>query len=550
MHHGEWQQALTLLLTFRVEDGFELSRRYLWCSRVLCELGRYSEAVEQAKQSANFAPGTSQSIARYRGLLIARATRRIAYGQVSTAIIWQLLKEDPASKTLQIQFAEQALKTFGDWRPAHQLFLNRGEDAKLSTKLEYWMDIRSRIYEGCTRKDNQLVKMRGFAEKFLTLPGIVGTPERSEQTEVQLSNRGRRTRRIGVISNLFCSGPVFYMGIGALTRLANASKLVLFSRQSIDDWATDQFRRIADEWMDVSHLNPQQLEKKIRSAELDILVDMAGLMDLDVLKALSSKPSRKQYKWVGGQFSTTGLHCFDGFITDEVQSPRGSEQFHTEKLVRLKSGYVTYTVPPYIPKPEKPVEKEALVVGVISHPIKVVNVFLEFLKKEILNHQSQSDFKVELNFIGGRYGSPVVQKRIHQFLFPSIDQAESNVLIRFLPTTGHKNQLLAVRGLDWVIDTFPFTGGLTTLEALALGVPVRTYAGKTFQERHGVGHCAYSGLRVAEYDLQKIGPFGQEGPKNDGTALLKAGSQRLNHDLMAESLEELFMFGTSGVEVT
>ena len=56
-------------------------------------------------------------------------------------------------------------------------------------------------------------------------------------------------------------------------------------------------------------------------------------------------------------------------------------------------------------------------------------------------------------------------------------------------------------------------------------------------------------MGTAEFDLQTIGPFGEEGPINNGTTLLATDSQRLNHDSLAESLEELFMTGMSGVEV-
>ena len=488
MHRGEWQQALNMLLSLGTEEGFERARQHLWCARALCSLGRYPEAVEQARQSIRVEARASPSIARYRGILIARASRRIAHGQVSAALLWQLLKQEPDSTILQLQYSEQALKTLGDWRPVHQIVLDKPRLETISSRTGQWLAIRSRIYEGRTTPDQQLVDMGRFADKYLTLQEVAGKAKKNEQLEIKVSSRGRRVRRIGVISSLFCVGPVFFMGIGALTRLANTSRLVFFSRQHTVDWASEELNAIAHEWIDVSHLNPIQLADKIRRTELDIVIDMAGLMDLDVLKALSSKPAKKQYKWVGGQFYTTGLRCFDAFITDEVQSPIGSERYHTEKLVRLKSGYVTYTPPPYTPKPEKPLTNESRRVGVIAHPIKVVEVYLEFLRKEILRHQTSSELKIDLCFVGGRYGNSVVQQRIQKHLMPTLDQDGSSVQIRFTPTTGHKNHLQEVGRLDWIIDTFPFSGGLTTLEALALGVPVRTYAGKTFQERHGVAH--------------------------------------------------------------
>src|SRR5262249_33082148 len=66
--------------------------------------------------------------------------------------------------------------------------------------------------------------------------------------------------------------------------------------------------------------------------------------------------------------------------------------------------------------------------------------------------------------------------------------------VDFLGGSSHVDWLVSYQAVDIALDPFPFNGGLTTCEALWMGVPVITWPGETFAGRHGLTHLSNVGL--------------------------------------------------------
>lgn len=457
----------------------------------------------------------------------AKAYKELGQNEDALKLLVSLIQRFPANAEVRMELASASLHELGDAAMARKLvepltiYPEYTSDATLTSLMARLYD-RQQTAEGLT---NDILK---FATKNFDV-------KKSEPAN--LGNSVSKRKRIGLISSHFCCSPVYFFCIGALKHLAEEFDFYIFNRGRRSDWATREFQTIALHWFDVADLGNESLATELRQQDLDVLVDLGGWMDPVALKALASKPAKRMYKWVGGQSATTGLRVFDGMFSDEFQSPLSHQRLYTEPLILLKSGYVTYTMPSYMPSLARHLD-DTLTIGVVSNPAKVSSEFLLYLKHRLAKDAYCNSNSIKLNFIDKRYRYPHLQKRITAALRSGKSPLSENAEINFVVPNDHLSYLNAVGQLHTVIDTFPYTGGLTTMEALSLGVPCRTRTGKLFSERHTYAHCVYAGMSKEEFDLDSWN-IGMTQRKR--TPLIAPNSKRLEHEALAKELAHHFV---------
>lgn len=480
----------------------------------ICHMGlrQYSAAVEHATIAQRLNGDLWQS-----GLIAAKAQHLMGQGITALQTLYKLSEHHPNQAPIDLEIARRNLHTLchpkASAKAVSHLLDNphHGHQARQMTLL-------SQLYDR---------------------PAHVSSADLSQalvqhaQTTIQPPRRGPLAKpapggrhRIGIIGNQLHSSPVYYLAIGALRQISADADIIVFNRSGKSDWATQQFESIAKEWHTVTQHNAKTLADTLRQHPVHALLDLCGWMDPTALQALATQPAMRQYKWVGGQSVTTGLKCFSGFITDEHHTPEGSELYYTEPLLRVPGGYVSYTPPPYMPAPQSP-PSDGVHIGIIANPAKLSDGYLAYVRQTWATWQQRSIAPLQLHLIDKRYQLAPLQQRIRDQLM--------GLPLHFHTPASHADYLRAIGRLHCVLDTWPYSGGLTTIEAHALGVPVYTRAnGLLFSERHSHAHNQYLGLNLPTIDSADFTPA--HALLLDRRELRQAAERRQQHSALAQKL--------------
>ena len=154
---------------------------------------------------------------------------------------------------------------------------------------------------------------------------------------------------LGFVSGDFRRHPVGYFLISIFESLSGKDcKIICYANQTENDEMTERFRKTAHAWKSCHHLSDDALARSIRQDEVDILFDLSGHNERNRLLLFGRKPAPLQIGWAG-YMATTGLETMDYIIADRHEIPEGSEEYYTEKVIRMPHSFVCYDPPEYAP---------------------------------------------------------------------------------------------------------------------------------------------------------------------------------------------------------
>jgi protein O-GlcNAc transferase len=297
-----------------------------------------------------------------------------------------------------------------------------------------------------------------------------------------------RPLRIGFVSPDFrCHPTGFFLAPVLASRRRNGFQFLCYSDVAVPDAMTERLAEGADLWRSTWPLEDQALAELIHEDGIDILVDLAGHTRGHRLLVFARKPAPIQVTWAGYP-DTTGLPQMDYLISDCRQTPETSDPWFVEKILRMPDGYVSYMAPDYAPPVSGP---PAVISGHVTfgccNRLAKVNADVVRLWARLLRECSGSRLLLRSHGLGDE---AVARRYRKMFRGEGVEASRLDLL----DSCPHRELLAGYGSIDIALDPFPYSGGLTTCEALWMGVPVVTLAGERLASRHSAGHLGNVGL--------------------------------------------------------
>ncbi len=268
-----------------------------------------------------------------------------------------------------------------------------------------------------------------------------------------------------------------------------AVEVLGFTLSPLADDVTARFIAAFDAWTSLDPVDDDEAARILRDAGLDVLVDLAGMTAGCRPGIFLRRPAPVQATYLGFA-GTTGLDCFDARIVDAISDPPGTtDALFSEPLLRLDGPFLAYRPvdPPDPPDPEPPMALQGRVTfGCFGNLAKITSPMLETWRR-VLDAVPGSRLLLKNPLCA----DPVVAT---DFARMARGAGLGDRLVLAPPEPGTREHLRAYGRIDIALDTFPYGGTTTTFEALWMGVPVVTLAGRPHASRVGASILGHAGL--------------------------------------------------------
>ena len=287
-------------------------------------------------------------------------------------------------------------------------------------------------------------------------------------------------RRIGLISADFRAHPVGRAIHGVLKAwTAQGVEVIAYSNHTQEDSVTASIRQHCHMWRTIPHMSDTQVSDLVQSDSIDVLIDLSGHTSGHRLGVFVKRPAPVQLTWMGF-FGTTGLTCFDGVLSDEIVFPSTDQPHSTEPVQHLNrcfSGMNTGELPDVPVTPPPSIMHGHLTFGSFNNPLKY-NLDVVRSWVNILDALPNARLLLRYNTL-----NPDVTR---QYVMEMFENAGLDPTRLDLDSGIERKALFAEYGrVDIALDPHPVNGGMTTVEALWMGVPVLGLRGTRQSSRIG-----------------------------------------------------------------
>lgn len=449
----------------------------------LCSQQRYDEALQHHRVAMELQPDWDAATLNYATTLNATGDHAAAVEQFTRAsrLIMNDLGEDADPEHIEraakcLFNLANCLRDLGDFRQSLNVFRQA-----VNVQPELHIAWCNMIY---LEQFLPGVSLQKIADLHAEWEREAVRPLVHQFTTFENSRDPDRRIRLGVISPNMRHHPAAFLTVRVFEALDREQfELCIYSDCTKRDDMTELVESMSDRWVETRHLDDEQLAERIHNDQVDVLIVMAGHTENNRLLVPARKAAPIQISWTG---DPSGLTSVDFLIADRFVVPETHDPFYAESVLRMPHAYATFA-PPAETEAIGPVPAEQnqfVTFGCFNQAIKYHSNLLQCWTRIL---QGVPDSRLLL--IGRETES--FRERL---LSPFQNAGIATDRIELQEFTPRGDLLAAYNRVDVALDPFPFSGGVTTLEALWMGVPVVCLPGESFAGRTSLTYLANLGL--------------------------------------------------------
>jgi predicted O-linked N-acetylglucosamine transferase (SPINDLY family) len=313
-----------------------------------------------------------------------------------------------------------------------------------------------------------------LTKQFNDLVRINNSPSKTSKV-----NKVNKVKNIGFLGSTFFEHAVGYQIIDVIIEMSKNENIKIFAFSNLEknDLVAIKFKKSFYMWNDVSHLSDEKVIKLIRDQEIDVLIDLDGYTKNHRLAIFANKPAPIQISWCG-YLNSTGIEGIEYLIADSYAVDSNIEKKYTEQILRLPEIFTNMSIPTFDPSINKKIPavyNKYLTFGSFNNALKLNSSVIK-VWSEILCRVKES----QLILLDRRFTDVDYQEYIRNFfLINGVNKTQ----ILFEGLKSRKILMENYNRIDIALDTFPYGGMTTSMEAIYMGVPVFTMVGDSFLSR-------------------------------------------------------------------
>jgi len=297
-----------------------------------------------------------------------------------------------------------------------------------------------------------------------------------------------RRLRVGYFSGDLLLHPVAFFLLPVVERHDRGQvEVFCYSFTRGGDKMTARLRELSDHWREVGAMTDDAIADAIHADGIDVLVDLGGHTGKPPrLAVFAQRPAPVQVSWLG-YLCTTGLTRIDYRLTDRFADPvEVAQPQHTERLQYLAASQWCYESLVHEPiTPGAPFERRGhLTFGSFNAALKITEAACRRWG-ELLARVPRSRLLV----------ANIKSARKREAILRAIAAAGVDVARVTFTARVPLDQYLALHNsVDIALDSSPYGGGTTTLDAIYMGAPVAAATGDRSVSRSAAGVLRALGL--------------------------------------------------------